>query len=807
MAKVYTTTTKSPKPLGGGGKHFKVDLNKDVIIWRIANEIYKDPMSGVRELMANGITAIENAISSGLITREEGLLTVEVTDDKKLIISDNGVGITMETFKDVLRIMGNSGNFDGKKAGKFGMGFYAFSTLSSSVIIDTVAHDGTRFSAVCTDGRAFDVYPSTSRKERGTTITLSLYDGEKSETYFGTEKTNPRIRVPDVLDKAYMIALASKVPITIRTSHENGSPHWMDGSERTFDHSGIAKLAGATESQCAPEIITGEGLEVAILYHRFGLRSFYLAGMPISAKTGLPKGIIVNMLDEREFEPTPNREELTTESASRMEAAVRRLVSSHLEKLWGITDYRSLVDSGHGGHLDWARTIGYDYYPGNFSPESNWDKFLSGTRLGRLLDENHGQPFVNEKGHECSIFTVVTAETPAICKEITPVVGEALKRTGSKITRFMPNTDYNDLAAKLVKKWGVPTWEDRMAESRVTVTDQDRHALALAGVDVHYNNGNYHKRPAYGLDGGIKIIMARPGKFNDVRYVAKETPDASVAFMAYKKALASHPRITQLEDWIRPYTEMEVQSNNGKVRLSTLLKNSYVHVLDHSDAKPALLRLVKKSRYAVIIGDEFPAALRMAAYEAGCEIKQGYEWLFKSEAESVRKESKRDRMMSKLPYELDENQRAVIKNAILRKDAPYTPSNVKKLIASVAGIPGGLPGTQAEAGHKLFRHLEKQGDKLPDRIDTFMRNAFDSVFTDNGFWILVLGDVLEGMFDSHAVKAVSLREFEVEAVLRDRRLEIVPQIPVTGYWKITFHDWRISHGVAGTRVTCRIEIS
>jgi hypothetical protein len=103
-------------------------LDEKAVFKRLADDIYEKPKAGVREIVANGVTAIVKAVKRGQIEREEGLLSITIRDDGEgsntLVIQDNGIGIEHERLDKVVTEIGRSSSYkQGDEAGQFGMGF------------------------------------------------------------------------------------------------------------------------------------------------------------------------------------------------------------------------------------------------------------------------------------------------------------------------------------------------------------------------------------------------------------------------------------------------------------------------------------------------------------------------------------------------------------------------------------------------------------------------------------------------------------------------------------------------------------
>lgn len=107
----------------GGEYKFNVD-NPDVLK-RLSVDVYEDRLSGYRELITNATSAVRESIDEGYIDDNEGIINVEIdTSENKLIIEDNGIGISKERLDNVVTNIGSStSREDIDKTGQYGMGF------------------------------------------------------------------------------------------------------------------------------------------------------------------------------------------------------------------------------------------------------------------------------------------------------------------------------------------------------------------------------------------------------------------------------------------------------------------------------------------------------------------------------------------------------------------------------------------------------------------------------------------------------------------------------------------------------------
>ena len=154
--------------------------------------LYSDKDIFLRELVSNAcdaITKFKTIALSGEVAADDNY-KISVTVDKpakKLIIADNGIGMTAEEIDKYINQIAFSGaaeflekykdeNDDSSQIiGHFGLGFYSAFMVSDSVEIDSLSYKPDSVSAkwVCDGSMEFDMTDG-ERTERGTTITLNI---------------------------------------------------------------------------------------------------------------------------------------------------------------------------------------------------------------------------------------------------------------------------------------------------------------------------------------------------------------------------------------------------------------------------------------------------------------------------------------------------------------------------------------------------------------------------------------------------------------------------------------------------------
>lgn len=163
--------------------------------------LYSDKDIFLRELVSNGCDAVTKlkklaGIGETQVSEDEKFkVTVSIFKDaKKLVISDNGIGMTAEEIDKYINQIAFSGASDflakykeeddkgAQIIGHFGLGFYSAFMVSDSVEIDSLSYqDGAKAAKWTCDGSMEFELSEGERTERGTTITLNI--AEDSEEF------------------------------------------------------------------------------------------------------------------------------------------------------------------------------------------------------------------------------------------------------------------------------------------------------------------------------------------------------------------------------------------------------------------------------------------------------------------------------------------------------------------------------------------------------------------------------------------------------------------------------------------------
>lgn len=174
-----------------------ISIHTDNIFPIIKKSLYSDHQIFLRELVSNGVDAIQklNMVSrageyNGEIGEPEITISID-KDNKTLSITDNGIGMTAEEVKKYINqvafssaeefIQKYEGKADQPIIGHFGLGFYSSFMVAKQVEIDTLSYqEGAQAVRWTCDGSPKFVLDESQRTSRGTTIILTL-EGEEEE--------------------------------------------------------------------------------------------------------------------------------------------------------------------------------------------------------------------------------------------------------------------------------------------------------------------------------------------------------------------------------------------------------------------------------------------------------------------------------------------------------------------------------------------------------------------------------------------------------------------------------------------------
>lgn len=182
-------------------KQFKAESKK--LLDMMINSIYTHKEIFLRELISNASDAIDKLYFKSLtdnsvsLSRDDFKINIELDkENRKIVLSDNGIGMTAEELESNLGTIAKSGSLNFKKEneenenaqdisviGQFGVGFYSSFMVADKVEVvskafgEDVAHKWTSSGA---DGYTIE---ECEKENAGTVITLYIKEDSENENY------------------------------------------------------------------------------------------------------------------------------------------------------------------------------------------------------------------------------------------------------------------------------------------------------------------------------------------------------------------------------------------------------------------------------------------------------------------------------------------------------------------------------------------------------------------------------------------------------------------------------------------------
>ena len=327
MNRYYTPETKTEKPLSidrsiEQEEHLKretikVSMEDDVILQRLARDIYKKPESGLRELYVNEAKACRIARDRYGLDPE---IHVTIDDNMHRLIIEgiNSTGIDVWTFENVYTVLGRTTNNDGKENGQFGMGRFAYMCLSDTMMLETRSvKTGEHFKVMGRGGMVFDTgLPVDGMEHTGTRIKMTIREDISS------------YELEDMLRKCAVLS-------GVRTILH------MDGKSENLPV--FSKLKSLHDKKRGHWILENDDFEIDVTdgYTSRGInQSCFLARVPIGYRHNrIGLNVTVNIKDEKKFKPTPDRERLTENAEKAVEEGVNAMIDDLIKKS---TPFKSL---------------------------------------------------------------------------------------------------------------------------------------------------------------------------------------------------------------------------------------------------------------------------------------------------------------------------------------------------------------------------------------------------------------------------------------------------------------------------------
>ena len=178
-------------------KQFKAESKK--LLDLMINSIYTNKEIFLRELLSNASDAIDKLYYKSLtdnsinINRDDFCIKIDIDkDDRKIVITDNGIGMTKEELENNLGTIAKSGSLAFKEEnksqdidiiGQFGVGFYSAFMVSEKIKVESKAFGSDEAWKWTSEGADGYEIKKGKKDTVGTVITLKLKKDTDEEKY------------------------------------------------------------------------------------------------------------------------------------------------------------------------------------------------------------------------------------------------------------------------------------------------------------------------------------------------------------------------------------------------------------------------------------------------------------------------------------------------------------------------------------------------------------------------------------------------------------------------------------------------
>jgi len=524
--KIDNSTTGFDDIIVDGVIHTK--LNEKVIIQRIAKDLYKNSTSGLRELYNNSARACR--ITAKKYSDIDPEITVTLDEEQRsLVIEDNGIGISKDRFKQVLLELGTSDNLDETEVGQFGMGFASYTTLSSVVIIDTRTREDDQYKMVAKDGMSFQPIGDCTKEGFGTKLSMTLY---------------PEVDIKSLAEIMDGLAKYSGVRTVLNLNNCDDIPYRMrHGIQELLQETFQSEAEKAHTKQDNLIRIDTEDFELVALVTGGHTSSNYshihLLGTPIDSSIRVPfSWWLLNIKDERKFQPMPDRDRMREESDKKLETSILIAIRKYFSSL-DIRNYSDWLKSERKYEYLWLATHP-DLAPISCQPD-----------LYRL--NNCDTRDVIYTGKSYGDVTIVTK-----LRENNDLVYQGYKNIGmgNKIKQFKPDsklftvkkTSKHDWRSdvEFLKTWGIPDGKQILLDNKVVIPKLQKIEFELIG----HTHASYYEHGIVDLeaidDNYIKIDNV---PINDVLNFVKKYQNP-YTFLRNAKELADY-ECRNFSEWLK----------------------------------------------------------------------------------------------------------------------------------------------------------------------------------------------------------------------------------------------------------------
>jgi hypothetical protein len=595
-----------------------VKLEQDVVVQRISHDLYAKPESGFRELYLNEVRA---CMSAKKTFRADPSIVISLDPNSRelQIHGVNSIGISIDTFKNIYTFIGRSDNFSGEVTGQFGFGKISYSTLSDIMILETRYRtvDGKtgEYSIMGKNGVGYNILPKPTLDSFGTKVKLVL---------------RPEINLQHLIEYIKEACVFSSIPTYLNLSEDLLDPG-VTWRKEVLHRKGNQKLNKSYEERAEEAAkksyyYSGESraslvksfliqIDGAELYGEFRVRvkerRYYtepqnvlhigkdtrLIGAPIDAKVDFPFSyFILNVLNERKFAPTTDRERLREESVEALLALLKPKIAEAISSYLNISTFEQFreLDEGSAAILLSEKTgRGGDDDPNSITHYlSEQTKILrifllqqvkvyKDKETSRRYKQRNLASIIKEREPKETFFTPFgskfnSAQIDKILQEIPSAVFIQLALSSE---RSLLNTD---TVEDLLREYGILSTSEFIEENKERLASKPRHRAIQDSINIFESIEGYYSWHRFSkATRHVESIEADHHLPKNVIRVRKGSLKKYASFLSLIKTtyklVQDRPELKggiKLEDFLASLENKELVTSKGTKKFNDLLLSS-----------------------------------------------------------------------------------------------------------------------------------------------------------------------------------------------------------------------------------------
>ncbi len=547
--------------IAGSDGLIQVELERDVVIERIARDLYKDPKAGVREYVNNEARQCREAMRLG----HDASIYITVNGHTRTITIEGrgSMGMTMQMFKDVYTVLGRSGNLDGNESGQFGFGRAAYLCLSDIVIFETFSREtNERFGFLGKGGKVYEPIPerALSIKEYGSKATMTVREGV--DMYELVEYSK---KVSRFLDVSVYLIIATPVSDkynSIDAGIEQIGP--VDKREYIVKNNHYYMSTRKSWVEIDNEDYKLEGY---VTNRRYNTETtFLLVGIPVESFPVInPMGgfLVINIKNERKFQPTASRDSMSQDAQDKLSEMIKKDVCEYLSRIEVncLNDFAKAKDMAL---IENAMHLNENY---EISDNVRILSKLVNTRFVVATDEKRPHKFGPK--NILMLADVLEKSQKIICSRTkkTSVIDTLLDRDPDAVVLTPHGKWTGDMEAVFenLRKFGALDLKEYMESKKINVQKEKQEGMTAYSID-----GTPEITSVHAMHAGI-VRIPRNIKIQDFLYNMRQKSVWGVKFAKDSKRLDSTPTKT-LEAVCKKAKRTKYNTSEGIMTGTKILK-------------------------------------------------------------------------------------------------------------------------------------------------------------------------------------------------------------------------------------------